>query len=366
MRRRTQPGAPPGVLHVDPEAPQPIITALAYSPDNFIERELHSPEEVRELLNAWPIVWVNVDGLGNAKVLHELGKIFRLHPLALEDVVNVHQRAKLDHYGEHDLIITHMVEMARQLETEQVSLFFGKNFVLTFQEDVGDCLNPVRERIRQHVGNLRTSGPDYLAYCILDAIVDHYFPVLEAYGEILEDLEERILSRPDNRTMSRIHALKREMLSLRRSLWPMRDVLNTLLRDPLPGVSEETRFYFRDCYDHVVRLIDLLETYRELGSDMMELQLSTVSNRTNEVMRVLTVIATIFIPLTFLSSIWGMNFDGTISPWNMPELRWRYGYPAALSVMLVVAAWLLIFFWRKGWLGGGPRGDGPRADSLDS
>jgi magnesium transporter len=189
-------------------------------------------------------------------------------------------------------------------------------------------------------------------YAILDAAIDHYFPVLEVYGELLENMEEKILVSPNYTTVSEIHEIKRGLLTLRRLIWPQRDALNILVRDPVPMVTDETRVYLRDCYDHVARIIDLLETYRELGSDMMELQLSSVSNRINEVMRVLTVIATVFIPLTFISSIWGMNFDSKASPWNMPELEWYFGYPLALGLMGLVAVWQVLFFYRKGWLGG--------------
>jgi magnesium transporter len=351
-KRRSPPGAAPGTLRVDPEAPQPIITVIAYSPDQVAEETLHDPQKLRQYLMEWPVTWVNVDGLGNADVLQQIADIFKLHPLALEDVVNVHQRPKIEHFADHHFVVTHMVDIHERLETEQMSLFFGKNFVLTFQEGVGDCLDPVRDRIRQNVGRLRKAGPDYLMYAILDAAIDHYFPVLEVYGELLENMEEKILVSPNYTTVSEIHEIKRGLLTLRRLIWPQRDALNILVRDPVPMVTDETRVYLRDCYDHVARIIDLLETYRELGSDMMELQLSSVSNRINEVMRVLTVIATVFIPLTFISSIWGMNFDSKASPWNMPELEWYFGYPLALGLMGLVAVWQVLFFYRKGWLGG--------------
>jgi magnesium transporter len=348
---RTEPGTAPGTLRIDPEAPQPIITVFAFTPDQVREEKIQNPQKLRQYLAEWPVTWVNVDGLGSAEILQQVADIFKLHPLALEDVVNVHQRAKIEHFADHHFLVMHLVEIHERLEVEQVSLFFGKNFVLTFQEDVGDCLDPVRERIRQNVGRIRLAGSDYLMYAILDAAIDHYFPVLEAYGELLEHMEERIIKMPDYTTVSEIHEIKRGLLTLRRLIWPQRDALNTLVRDPVPLVSDETRIYLRDCYDHVARIIDLLESYRELGSDMMELQLSSVSNRINEVMRILTVIATIFIPLTFISSIWGMNFDTKASPWNMPELEWYWGYPFAWALMISVAIWQLAFFYRKGWLG---------------
>jgi magnesium transporter len=208
----------------------------------------------------------------------------------------------------------------------------------------------VREHIRNTRGQIREAGADYLAYALLDAMVDSYFPILEEYGERLETLEDAIITRPDHHTVARIHAAKRDLLTLRRAIWPQRETFNTLLRDVIPLITDETRLHLRDCYDHTVRLIDLVETYRELGSDLMDVYLSSVSNRTNEIMRVLTVIATIFIPLTFIAGVYGMNFDPDTSPWNMPELNWYWGYPFALTLMTTVIVGQLVFFWRRGWL----------------
>lgn len=356
QRRRTAPGAPPGTLKADPDAPRPQIKVIAYSDQEFVEQEIQQPSELKAFLGRFPVTWINVDGLGDAKVLSELGEIFHIHPLALEDVINVYQRAKLEHYSGHQFLVFHQVDAGERIQSEQISLFLGSNFVLTFQEEAGDCFEPLRERMRQHVGLLRKSGPDYLAYSLLDSIVDHYFPLLESYGERLDDLETQIIQSPESTTMSSIHDIKRELLELRRKIWPLRDALNTLVRDPVPEVADSTRIYLRDCYDHIMRIIDLLEAYRDLSSDLLEFQLSSISYKINEVMRVLTVIATIFIPLTFIAGVYGMNFDPDTSPWNMPELRWFWGYPFALGLMLVVTLGLLAFFYRKGWLGGGHRG----------
>lgn len=352
QRRRTAPGAPPGTLKIDPEAPRPLIKVIAYSDQELVEQEIQNPREVLAYLGRYPVTWINVDGLGDAQILRELGEIFEIHPLALEDVVNVHQRAKLEHYPGHQFLVFHQVDPGERIQSEQISLFLGSNFVLTFQEEAGDCFEPSRERMRQHVGLIRQSGPDYLAYTLLDAIVDHYFPLLESYGERLDDLETQIIKSPESTTMTQIHDIKRELLVLRRKIWPLRDALNTLVRDPVPHVTDSTRIYLRDCYDHIMRIIDLLETYRELSSDLLEFQLSSISYKINEVMRVLTVIATIFIPLTFIVGLYGMNFDPDVSPWNMPELEWYYGYPFSLGLMAVVTLGLLAFFYRKGWLGG--------------
>ena len=349
--RSTPPGTAPGTLTVDPEAPKPVIHVMAYGPDEWTERDIVDPESVRDFLGKWPVTWVNVYGLGDARVLTELGKIFALHPLALEDVVNLHQRAKVEQYGAHEFIVAQMVTFLEHVETEQLSLFLGHNFVLTFEERAGDCLDPLRDRIRTGTGRVRAAGPDYLTYAILDAVIDAYFPVLERYGEHLEALEDDVIVRPDNRAIRGIRAIKHDLLTLRRAIWPHRDAINSLFRDAAPMISEETRIYLRDCYDHVIRIMDLLETYRELATGLMDVYLSSVSNRMNEVMKVLTIIATIFIPLSFIAGLYGMNFNSDKSPWNMPELAWRYGYPFALGLMAAVALGLLVFFWRRGWIG---------------
>jgi magnesium transporter len=352
QRRRTPPGAPPATLIADPNASHPVIHLFAYNADDVSEQEIHDPHRVRDVLDRWPVVWVDVEGLGDVETIRVLGEVFDLHGLALEDVLNTHQRPKIEQYGDYYFIVGRMVSLEKHLETEQISLFLGKNFVLTFQEGrPGDCLNTVRERIRQKRGRIREAGLDHLVYALLDAIVDSYFPILEEYGERLEAFEDEILTRPASNTIAHIHEVKRHLLTLRRAIWPQREIFNTLLRDENPLVTAETRLYLRDCYDHSTQIIDLVETYRELASDLTEVYLSSVSNRTNEIMRVLTVIATIFIPLTFISGLYGMNFNTEISPFNMPELNWYFGYPFALLLMVIVALGQLFFFWRRDWLG---------------
>jgi magnesium transporter len=351
LTRRAKPGTAPGTLNVDPESPRPDMNVIAYGPGGLVEQRITSPDELQGILEKWPVCWLNVDGLGDARTLEELAQIFAIHPLAMEDVVNVHQRSKVDQYGERTFIVTHMVLLADHFETEQLSLVLGPNFVVSFQERPGwDCLEPVRERIRKSASKMLDSGPGYLAYALLDAVIDHYFPVLEGFGERLEILEDRIVTEPDRAVVAEIHEVKRELLHLRRVIWPQREALNTLVRDEIPHITAETRLYFRDCYDHAVRIIDLVETYREVCSDLMDLYLSSVSNRMNEVMKVLTVISTLFIPLTFIVGVYGMNFN-TASPWNMPELNWKFGYPICLGVMLVISIGQLIFFRHKGWIG---------------
>lgn len=350
-KRRTPPGASPGTLSIDPLAPRPVISLIAYGPMEFTEQAIDDPQKIRDFLGRWPVVWINVDGLGNAEALSQIGTIFSLHRLALEDVVNVHQRAKVDEYADHLFIVARMVEKSAESGTEQLSIFLGANYVLTFQERAGDCFDPLRDRIRRSRGRVREAGADYLAYCILDGAIDDYFPTLEQYGERLEGLEDDIIAHPGRSCIARIHAIKRELLILRRAIWPLREAVNVLYREHTTIITEPTRLYLRDCYDHTIQVIDLLENHREIASDLMDVYLSSVSNRMNEVMKVLTVITTIFIPLTFIAGIYGMNFDPDSSPWNMPELRWRWGYPACMLIMAAIAAGLLISFRRRGWLG---------------
>lgn len=352
--RTARPGAPPGTINVETHTLPSAIHAIAYGKEIAVERNCRTIADLDDLIDRYPVLWVNVDGLGDLAALVGLAKRFELHPLAMEDVVNVHQRAKIDQFGSCTFLVSHMVRAGEFLELEQVSLFVGKNFVISFQEQPGwDCLEPVRERIRKNVTRIREAGPGYLAYSLLDAVVDNYFPVLEALGERLETLEDEIILNPSREMVAQVHDLKRMLLNLRRSIWPQREALNVLIRDDVPHFDHESRLYLRDVYDHSVRIIDLIETYREICSDLMDLYLSSISNRMNEVMRVLTVISTLFIPLTFIAGVYGMNFDPDSSRWNMPELRWYLGYPLCMGLMAVVTIGQLIFFWRRGWIGQG-------------
>jgi len=350
LEGRIEPGAPPGTITQDPHAVPTKIDVIAYSPDKFLEKALTDLDEIPNLLKEYAITWINVDGLSDIDKIQKIAQTFHLHPLAVEDVVNCQQRPKVEIYGKSQFIVARMINLNNHLEIEQLSLFLGEKYIISFQEIPGDCLNPLRERLRKGFGQIRSQGSDQLAYGILDAVVDGYFPVLETYGERLEDLEDEILSNPNRHTISLMHDLKRNLLLIRRAIWPMRETINELIRDESPLISKDARVYLRDTYDHVVRVMDFVETYRELCSDLMDVYLSSVSNRTNEVMKVLTIIATIFIPPTFVAGIYGMNFDADISPWNMPELNWYYGYPFALLLMAAIAAATLIYLYRRGWL----------------
>jgi len=358
LARRPKPGTPPGTLHPPPEASPSEVSVLAFGPAGHEEVRLPARADLTRLpalLEKWPVTWVNVEGLGDAEVLAELGRIFNLHHLALEDVLHPHQRAKAEPYGESYFIVARMPVREQPWRTEQVSIFLGPRYVLTFQEGPrGDPLDPIRERIRSGaLGN--RARPDYLVHAILDAIVDHYFPLLEQCGERLDALEEMEagVTRPVPELMSGVHAVKRDLLTIRRIVWPLRDALNALLRDPTRLITDETRMYLRDLQDHTIQIVDLVETYRDIASGITEVYLSSVSQHTNEIMKVLTIIATIFIPLTFIVGVYGMNFDSSASPLNMPELRWYYGYPLLWLLMLLIAAAMLLLFRRYGWLGGG-------------
>ncbi len=350
VRRRAPVGSPPGTLVVEPDAPAPDVRVLAYGPEGLEEKAVTSPAELQAFRDGWPIVWVNVDGLGSEAAIRELGEAFGLHKLVLEDIVHTGQRAKVEAYEDYLYVVLHQ-PVADTLETEQVSLVLTRNAVLTFQERPGDAFEPVRERLRQGKGMIRQRGADYLAYALVDAVIDSFFPVLERVGDQLELLEEEVLERPDKDTVTKIHDARRDLLGLRKAAWPHRDMANALVRDAGAFVTPETAIYLRDVYDHAIRILDLVEAFREVSSDLMNTYLSAVSNRMNEIMKVLTIIATIFIPLSFISGVYGMNFDTTASRWNMPELGWPFGYPLALGLMAGIAVAFLLYFRRKGWLG---------------
>jgi magnesium transporter len=348
------PGSVPGTLRIEPDAPLPAIVLIDYNEEKAVRHEVATPEECAPFLDTESVSWVDVKGLGSEDVLQRLGKVFDLHPLVLEDVVNVPQRPKVEEYDDQILIVARMMvlkETGRGFYSEQVSFILGQHYLLTVQEEPErDCFEVVRDRIRTSKGSIRKRNADYLAYTLLDAIIDGFFPILEVYGEEIEELEDEVVASPTRQTLEKIHQLKRELITLRRSIWPLRDAINSLVRDSdAELISDDVRIYLRDCYDHTVQVLDMVETYRELASSLMDVYLSSVSNKMNEIMKVLTVISTIFIPLTFVAGIYGMNFNPDKSPFNMPELNWYWGYPMCWAVMLTIALALIYFFKRKGW-----------------
>ena len=353
VRQRSAPGAMPGAFTIEPDARPTTIRVMAYDHKAVVEQKVDDPKELAALLEKWPMMWVDVVGLGSEEKLRAIADVFHIHPLALEDVVHVHQRAKVEAYENSLFIVLRIPDASNESICEQFSLFLGKNFLLTFQERPGDCFDPVRAGLRQEQSTTRQGvQPDYLAYRLIDAAIDAYFPILETMGDHLDRLDE-----PDSISHSRaafadLHVVRRELIMLRRAIWPLRDAVSELRSEVTPFVTDSTRVYLRDCYDHAVQLIDLLESYRDIAGDVRDYYLSSISNRMNEIMKTLTVIATIFLPLSFIAGVYGMNFDPTVSKWNMPELKWRYGYPYALGLMLVVAIGMLFSFHRRGWLSG--------------
>jgi magnesium transporter len=299
------------------------------------------------------VSWIDIEGFGNAETWEKLNQVFQLHPIALEDIVNVPQRPKVEEYDDHLVVIARMVTLVEASDiflSEQISFVLGKNYLLTVQEESDyDCLEGVREGIRTSKGTIRRQGADYLLYSLLDAIIDGVFPILEIYGELIQDLEGEVVANPTPKTLEKINTIKRDLLTIRRTLWPQRDTINSLIRDGNELIHDEVRIYLRDCYDHTIQIIDMVETYREIASSLTDIYLSSVSNRMNEIMKILTIISSIFIPLTFIAGIYGMNFNTEKSPYNMPELNTYWGYVVVWIVMLMIAIAMIIFFARKGW-----------------
>ena len=356
--RHPLPGTPPGLLDsLHPATPgqKPQIKIVEYNEGELVEREVDSVADLPSCDGAGRAYWIEINGTGDTDVLRALGDKYGLHPLALEDVLHTPQRPKMEPYEHYLFIIAQMLYRLPdgRMCCEQVSMFLCKNLLITIQEDPEfDVFNPVRERIRSGRGYIRKLGPDYLAYALLDAIIDHCFPILESVGDALEEMEDKILDRPHPSIVATIHEYRRTLLQLRRFVWPERDVVNALLHDESGLVSKQTKIFLRDCYDHTIQIMDLVESYRDVSSGLMELYLSAVGMRTNEIMRVLTVMSSIFIPLTFVAGLYGMNFDydGGRMPLNMPELHQPHGYVACIVVMVVISVGQIIFFKRNRWL----------------
>ena len=366
IKRRTAAGAPPGTMIAPAESPAPVLDVIAYGPEEYLEEHDVSPEVIGTVRERAGMIWVNVCGLGDVELLARVGRIFNLHNLAMEDIVNLHQRPKAEEFEDHLFLVTRMMRPADDIGTEQLCVFLGADYVLSFQERPGDCFAPLRERIRQGKGRIRARGADYLCYAMLDAVVDDYFPVLETYGEALEALEGEVVSSPDRSHIARLHDMKRELLAMRRAIWPHREMIGAVIRDENPLVTPDTRLYLRDVYDHTLQLMDIIETYREIVTGLLDVYMSSASAKLNETMKVLTIIATVFMPLGFLASLYGMNFDRSVSPWNMPELGWRLGYPFALAVMAATVVAMLLYFRRQGWMGGGRGRAAPTRNPRES
>ncbi len=341
-------GLSPGTLvHIgERKVDKVTIKIIDFNESAFNERDAEKDEDYSRFTEAGSVTWINVNGIHDPAVMEKLGKAFKLHPLVQEDILNARQRPKVEEYDDCLFIVLKMLhydEETREIKAEQLSMILGKNTVITFQEMEGDVFNPVRERIRSSKGRIRKSGGDYLAYALIDSVIDHYFIMLEKVGEEIEQLEEELLNDPELESLQRIHRLRREMIFTRRSAWPAREVINSL-RKADKFIDETTGIFLRDVYDHCIVIIDTIEIFRDMLSGMLDLYMSSAGNKANEIMKVLTIFASIFIPLTFLAGIWGMNFQ------HMPELEWPWAYPAVLFLMLLTGLGMLLYFRRKKWL----------------
>lgn len=347
QKRSRKTGLPPGTMvHIGVRKTELVtIKAFNYTGDRCEEQSVTDPGALTPPIED-SVTWINVGGVHKLEILEALGKRFSLHPLILEDIANTDQRPKLDDYETHLFLVLKMLLVTdrQEIVVEQVSLVLGRDFVLSFQEDGTDVFKPVRDRLRGGKGRLGHAGADYLLHALVDAIVDQYFAVLELLGEKIEVLQDQVVSDPNPETLHHIHGLKRQLLFLRRVVWPLREATNNLSRSECPFLQESTKVFFRDVYDHVVQIVDTIETLREMVSASLDIYLSSISYRLNAVMKVLTIIATIFMPLTFIVGIYGMNFQ------HMPELQWEWGYPAVLVFMAAVGVGMLLVFRKKRWL----------------
>jgi magnesium transporter len=325
----------------------PKITVINYDQGEMSEAVVTSAEECAAFKHKATVTWINVDGIYDVDLVTRFGQVFGLHSLVVENILDTDQRAKMEDYGEYVYVVLKTLssgDRRSEVESEQFSIILRQGVLLSFQEREGDVFGPVRDRIRNGKGRIRAMGADYLCYALVDAIVDHYFVICERLGERIEAIQDELIGDPSPRRLRELHDLRRQVLQVRRSLWPLREVVGALARGDARIISEPTEAYLRDVHDHIVQVVDTVETFREALGSMADIYLSSISNRMNEVMKVLTIIATIFIPLTFVAGVYGMNFQ------HMPELSWRYGYLGVLLVMASVAAVMMLYFKRKGWL----------------
>jgi len=341
-------GAPPGtVVYSGEKQTQRVkITLIEYNETEYIEKDFYDFSECMNESNPSMVRWINVDGIHNTELIESIGKKFNIHPLTLEDIVNPNQRAKFEEYENYAVTILKMITLEKdELFSEQLSIVLMDGLVISFQEaEGGDAFDYIRNRLRQGKGRVRKMGADYLAYALIDAVVDFYFTILERYGDKIEELEDELMNEPARKSLHKLHDLKREMIFVRKAAWPIRELINNMQRSENELIKPTTDIYLRDLHDHSIRVIDTVETYRDLLSSMMDIYLSSVSNKMNEVMKVLTIITTIFVPVTFIAGVYGMNFD------NMPELRTQNGYYIVWGIMLVMMIGLIIYFIRKKWL----------------
>ena len=348
------PGTAPGTLvsHHGATHEELNIHLIDYRTEDFVETDLSMAQECLPYLENESVTWIHLQGPIHADSMTEIGNIFDLHPLSLEDVMNKGQRPKVDDYEDLMFIIMSTpIESSGAIKIKQLSIFMSKNYIITFHDGDKDPFEPLRKRLRKNNSRIRSLDADYLLYSILDLVIDLGYPVLESIDEKIESIDNELLSSSAKQsTLVEIHYLRRQLLLLRRNLWPQREVINNLLRNESPLIKESTSIYLRDCYDHTIQIMDLIENYRDMSAGLIDIYLSSTSHRLNEIMRVLTMIATIFIPLSFVVGLYGMNFSNPDSPWSMPELNWYYGYPIVWGVMIALVVSMIVYFKRKEWL----------------
>ena len=343
------PGTSPGTLVPAPDkkSTKSRMTLIAYDQDHYLKKEIESIEEALPLKDSPSVTWINIDGLHDIALIESIGSQFGIHPLTQEDIVNIGQRPKAEDFDDYIYIVFKMLSYRDgmdQIESEQVSLILGSNFLISFQEAPGDVMAPVRDRIEKGKGRIRKAGSDYLAYALIDSVVDHYFIVLEAFGEKIENLEAELLSDPTPNSLQHLYAMKRDVIFFRKQVWPIRELLNRLVKEESPLIDKSVDVFIGDVYDHTIQIIDTIESFRDLMAGLLDIYLSTISNRMNAIMKMLTIMATIFIPLTFIAGIYGMNFD------YMPELKWHWAYPALWVIFISILVGMLAWFKHKKWL----------------
>jgi magnesium transporter len=347
------PGTAPGTLvsHAGADLEAVNLRLIDFTESNFLEKELATADECQAYLSKDSITWIHMQGPMRADTIRNIGNIFKLHPLSLEDVLNKGQRPKVEEFDGLLFLIMSMPTINNgNISIEQVSIFMGENYIISFHGGDTDPFDPLRNRLRQKSGRIRSLKQDYLLYAIIDIIIDQGYPILERLGETIENIEETLLNASAQQTtLGEIHQIRHKLVLLRRNLWPQREAVNSLLRGENTLFNEDTFVYLRDCYDHTIQILDLIENYREMAASLIDIYISSTSYRLNEIMRVLTIIATIFIPLTFIVGVYGMNFSHPDSPWAMPELHWYYGYPMVWGVMIAVLIGMVVYFKRKDW-----------------
>jgi magnesium transporter len=348
---RLSPGARPGSIHIPAQALAPVIRVTCYGPEKLEDFPQSSIQQALQLRGKHPVMWVDIVGMGDAPLFEEVGQAFGIHRLALEDVVTIPQRSKVESYPDHLFVVAQCPRNGKKHTIEQISFFIGKNFIISWRESPSNCFDTIRHRMQFTGRAMRDLGTDYLLYALLDAMIDSYFPTLERIGEQVDRLDDEIERGPTRSMVARIHNLRHDVRLLRRIVWPLREAVDALTNRYEWLIGKEASVYLRDCHDHTIQIIDSLENHRDACSDLRDYWASEINNRLNEIMKVLTIISTIFIPLGFVAGLYGMNFDTEVSPWNMPELKWWFGYPAALALMAGIAGVQLWFFRWKGWLG---------------